>query len=48
MLPQYILYPRRTVMPPGVDWPAVGGYTPACGPRLPDELQVPHQSVHGP
>ena len=48
MLPRYILYPRRTVMPPGVDWPAVRGYTPARGPRLPDELQIPHQSVHEP
>ena len=35
-------------MPPGVSWPAVGGYTPAHRPRLPAELQLPHQSVHGP
>jgi hypothetical protein len=24
--PEHILYPRRTEMPPGIDWPAVGGH----------------------
>lgn len=47
-LPLSVIYPARTVMPPGVGWPAVGGYTPARGPRLPPELQLSHQSLHGP
>ena len=47
-LPLLVIYPPRTVMSPGVGWPAVGGYTPARGPRLPPELQLPHQSLHGP
>ena len=47
MHPEYILYPRRTEMPSGVDWPAVGGYTPARGPLLPIQDRVLHQSVHG-
>ena len=45
--PEYILYPRRTEMPSGVDWPAVGGYAPPRGPLLPVRDQVLHQSVHG-
>jgi hypothetical protein len=32
--PEHILYPRRTEMPPGIDWPAVGGHTPARVPLL--------------
>jgi hypothetical protein len=28
MHPEYILYLRRTKMPPGLEWPAVGGCTP--------------------
>ena len=47
MHPEYILYPRRTEMPPGLEWPAVGGYTPPCGPLLLVRDQVLHQSVHG-
>jgi hypothetical protein len=31
---EHILYPRRTEMPPGIDWPAAGGHTPARGPLL--------------
>ena len=45
--PEYILYPLRTVMPPGVDWPDAGGQTPARGPALPVSMQVLHQSRHG-
>jgi hypothetical protein len=45
--PEYILYTRRTQMPAGIDWPAVGGHTPARGPLLPVRDQVLHQSVHG-
>jgi hypothetical protein len=45
--PEYILYPRRTELPPGLRWPAVGGCTPPCGPLLPVRDQVLHQSVHG-
>ena len=45
--PEYILYPRRTQMPAGIDWPAVGGHTPARGPLLSDRDRVLHQSAHG-
>ena len=45
--PEYILYPRRTQMPAGIDWPAVGGHTPAHGPLLPVRDRVLHQSAHG-
>jgi hypothetical protein len=34
-------------MPPGMDWPAVGGHTPARGPFLSARDQVLHQSAHG-
>ena len=34
-------------MPPGLEWPAVGGCTPPRGPLLPVRDQVLHQSVHG-
>ena len=47
MHPEYILYPSRTEMPSGVDWPTVGGYTPARGPLLPIRDRVLHQSDHG-
>jgi hypothetical protein len=47
MHPEYILYPRRTEMPPGLEWPAVGGFTPPRGPLLSVRDQVLHQSVHG-
>ena len=47
MHPEYILYPRRTEMPSGIDWPDVGGETPARGPYLPVRDQVLHQSRHG-
>ena len=45
--PEYILYPRRTELPQGLEWPAVGGSTPSRGPLLPVRDQVLHQSVHG-
>ena len=45
--PEYILYPRRTQMPAGIDWPAVGGHTPARGPLLLVRDRVLHQSAHG-
>jgi hypothetical protein len=45
--PEYILYPRRTQMPAGIDWPAVRGHTPARGPLLPVRDRVLHQSNHG-
>ena len=35
-------------MPQGVDWPDVGGYSPALGPLLPLEHRVLHQSTRGP
>ena len=47
MHPEYILYPRRTKMPPGLEWPTVGGYTPPRRPFLPVRDQVLHQSVQG-
>ena len=47
-LPRSAIYPARTVMPQGVDWPEVGGYSPALGPLLPLERQVLHQSIRGP
>ena len=47
MHPEYILRPLRTVLPSGIDWPAVGGETPARGPLLPVRDQVLHQSRHG-
>ena len=43
-----VLYPARTVMPPGVGWPDVGGDTPAPGPLLPRGRRVLHRSIHGP
>ena len=46
MHPEYILYPRRTEMPPGLDWPAVGGHTPPRGPLLLVRDQVLHQSIY--
>ena len=45
--PEYILYPRRTEMPAGLDWPVVGGRIPPRGPLLPVRDRVLHQSVHG-
>ena len=42
-----ILYPARTEFPSGLEWPEVGGRTPARGPALPLGMQVLHQSVHG-
>jgi hypothetical protein len=45
--PEYILYPRRTQMPAGIDWPAVGGHTPARGQLLPVRDRILHQSAHG-
>ena len=47
MHPEYILYPRRTELPPGLEWPAVGGFTPPRGPLLSARDQVLHQSLHG-
>ena len=46
--PVSVLYPSRTEMPPGVDWPDVGGTTPARGPLLPQHDRLLHQSIHGP
>lgn len=45
--PEYILYPRRTQMPAGIDWPTVRGHIPTRGPLLPVRDQVLHQSLHG-
>ena len=45
--PEYILYPRRTQLPAGIDWPAVGGHTYVRGPLLPVRDRVLHQSGHG-
>jgi hypothetical protein len=45
--PEYILYLRKTQMPAGIDWPTVGGHTPARGPLLPVRDRVLHQSSHG-
>jgi hypothetical protein len=45
--PEYILYPRRTELPPGVAWPAVGGSTPARGPLLLPQDRAMHQCKHG-
>ena len=45
--PEYILYPRRTQMPMGIDWPAVGGHRPVRGPLLSARDRVLHQSAHG-
>ena len=42
------LYPARTVMPHGVGWPEVGGYSPALGPLLPPERRALHLSIRGP
>ena len=47
-LPRSAIYPARTVMPQGVGWLEVGGYSPALGPLLPPEHRVLHQSIHGP
>jgi len=47
-LPRSAIYPARTVMPHGVGWPEVGGYSPALGPLLPPERRVLHQSIRGP
>jgi hypothetical protein len=45
--PEYILYSRRTELPPGLVWPVVGGSTPARGPLLLVRDQILHQSRHG-
>jgi len=45
--PEYILYPRRTQMPAGIDWPAIGGHRTARGPLLSDRDRVLHQGAHG-
>ena len=34
-------------MPPGLEWPAVGGCTPPRGPLLPVRDQVLQKSVNG-
>ena len=47
-VPRTAIYPARTVMPHGVGWPEVGGYSPALGPLLPPERRVQHQSTRGP
>jgi hypothetical protein len=44
---EHILYPRRTQMCAGIDWPAVGGHTPARGALLTARDRVLHQSAHG-
>ena len=36
------------MIPQGVGWLDVGGYSPALGPLLPLERRVLHQSTHGP
>ena len=45
--PEHILYPRRTEMPSGIDWPAVRGHIPTRGPLLSARDRVLHQSAHG-
>ena len=45
--PEYILYPRRTQLPAGIDWPAVGGRTIARGSLLPVRDRVLHLSDYG-
>src|SRR3989337_3160115 len=45
--PEHILYPRRTEMPSGIDWPAVPGHIPKSGPLLSARDRVLHQSAHG-
>ena len=45
--PEYILYPRRTQLPAGIDWPAVGGRPIARGSLLLVRDRVLHQSDHG-
>ena len=47
-LPRSAIYPARTVMPHGVGWPEVGGYSPALGPLLPPERRALHLSIRGP
>ena len=47
-VPRTAIYPARTVMPHGVGWPEVEGYSPAFGPLLPPERRVLHQSIHAP
>ena len=45
--PEDILYPRRTQIPAGIGWPAVGGRTIARGPVLPAQDRVLHLSAYG-
>ena len=45
--PEYILYPRRTQMPAGIDWPAIAGHRPTRGSLLTVRDRVLHQSAHG-
>ena len=47
-VPRTAIYPARTVMPHGVGWPEVGGYSPALGPLLPPERRALHLSIRGP
>ena len=47
-VPRTAIYPARTVMPHGVGWPEVGGYSPTLGPLLPPERRALHLSIRGP
>ena len=47
-LSRSVIYTARTVMPQGVGWPDVRGYSPALGPLLSHVRRVPHQSICGP